>query len=242
MRLLPCVPHHRTGGRRVTKPGAYYTFRHPAPPLDEVALPPRALPALPYKCEGGKQSAVHQHGVANDQQVTPGNGDEQAQAGSQRGIFPAHEEAVLDRMPVDYQRQLAKALGGNAALVPAYRRRHVQAVPAQQLRPPGQVGVFAVSEEVFVEELSLHRDILYHGPPVQGSGSGGAKDILRLLVLPAVNLLTAAVEMAQVAGEVDAGGINAGGKLRLATGIPAQQLPAERADPAIRGLSRGQQL
>ena len=54
--------------------------------------------------------------------------------------------------------------GEHAAHVIAARPRRIEAPPSQQLRPPRHVGVFAVDEEIVVEELAAQNMELTMNP------------------------------------------------------------------------------
>src|SRR5690349_3239847 len=132
----------------VAEPGTDLSFTYTATRLNLAALAQRALTVLPHESERGEEPAVPHQGIADNRHVAKSDRQEKAEAGSDRRIFQAHQKAVLDRVPVYSQGQLPEALGGNPALMPAYRGGHIEAFPAQQLRPPGKVGILAIGEEI----------------------------------------------------------------------------------------------
>ena len=85
------------------------------------------------------------------------------------------------------------------------RLRVVQAFPAKKLGTPSEVGIFAISEKISVEKLSTDGDIVQHAAAVKTSGAGAAENVFKLFVLSMVGELAAAVEVAEVGSEEDAG-------------------------------------
>ena len=150
-----------------------------------------------------------------------------------RNVLDAHQEAVLHRVHVDLGRQRAAVTGQHLANVIAARVGRVQAFPAHQLGPPGDIGILAVDKEIGIEEFAVEGNIVDHGPPVERGGRGSAEDVLVLQVVPVVHFLAAAVEMAQHGVEVDTGGIHHGLFGNLEVRRHGQQLPADGADARV---------
>src|SRR5262249_13006370 len=114
-----------------------------------------------------------------------------------------------------------------------YRSRSVKALPAENLRSPRQVGVFAVGKKIFVEELALDAHIFDHRPPVENSRSACAEDKFGALVLALVRFVSAALQVPRAARDVHAGAVDHRCKFRLLSRSPAQKLAANRAGPII---------
>src|SRR6266851_4331833 len=115
----------------------------------------------------------------------------------------------------------------------ASRQWSVDAAPAHQLGAPSYVGVFAVDEEIGVEELAIERNVLDHLAAVKRRGCRRAEDILVLQIVSVVHFLTAAVEMPQHRIEVNPGGIDQGPRGDIESCGHGQQLTADRADLGI---------
>jgi hypothetical protein len=111
--------------------------------------------------------------------------------------------------------------------------RGVQAFPAHQLGAPGHIGIFAVDEEIGIEEFAVERNVFDHGAAVKRRGRGGAEHVLVLQVVAVVDFLAAAIQMAQHGVEVDAGGIHHGFFGDLEMRRHGEQLAAHRADARI---------
>src|SRR5450756_530268 len=69
---------------------------------------------------------------------------------------------------------------GTAAPVISDRRWVVDTLPSPQVRPPVKVEVLPESEEVLVEVLPVHGDIIEHPPGVSGRGPAGPENGLAL--------------------------------------------------------------
>ena len=116
--------------------------------------------------------------------------------------------------------------------------RRVEALPAQQLRAPSDVGVFAVNEEIRIKEFRSaglvgsprQRDVVDHLATVKRRRSRGPKNILVIHVLAVVHLLAAPVQMPQHRIEVDTRGIDNGSFGKIEGGAHREQLAAHRAN------------
>src|SRR5579872_1319987 len=106
----------------------------------------------------------------------------------------------------------------------------VEAFPAHQLRAPGNVSVLAVNEEIGIEELAGDRDVFDHLAPVERGGGGGAEDVFVVAKMAIIHLETAAVEMPEVRGEIDAGGIDQRLLGEVEAGGHGEEFAADRAD------------
>src|ERR1035441_2320868 len=84
-----------------------------------------------------------------------------------RRILNTHQETILHRVHIDGRGDGSPLSGYHAAHVPTHRRRCVDTSPAEQLRPPGHVGILAVGEEIRVEEVAVNGDVVDHLAPVQ---------------------------------------------------------------------------
>src|SRR3954453_23173582 len=119
-------------------------------------------------------------------------------------------------MPVDRMRQLREPLGRDSTHVPAHRFRRVKGPPSENLPPPRQVGILAIGEKIFVEELPLETEVL-HGFPSEESGCAACtKNIFRFFILAYVLGVPTAIEVAQVAGEIHPGRVENIGELWFA--------------------------
>ena len=98
------------------------------------------------------------------------------------------------------------------------------------MRAPGQVRVFAVGEEVLIEKFAAHRNIFHHGPTIKRGRSRRAKDVFPPLVLPAIHFVAPAIQMAEIAKEIDSRRIDHVAALVAGAGLPPQQLAAQGAD------------
>ena len=104
----------------------------------------------------------------------------------------------------------AQLLGWKCLYVPtaAACRGDIQALPAQQLCPPAQIRILAVSKEIFVKKLAIDRHILDHLPAVGGGRPRRSKNVLGRIKLSLVDFLRPPIEVPQIAHEVDARGIH----------------------------------
>ena len=89
------------------------------------------------------------------------------------------------------------------------RRRGIEGAPAQQLRPPGDVGVFAVNKEIGIEEIAVDGHVVDHAAPVQRRRRRRAEDVFQVLIAAAIRLAPAPIEVPQGGRETDAGRIDA---------------------------------
>ena len=79
----------------------------------------------------------------------------------------------------------------------ARRVGRVQAFPAHQLGAPGHIGVFAIDEEIGIEEFAVERNIFDHLAAVKRGRGSGAEDIFVIAEVAVIHFLAAAVEMPQ---------------------------------------------
>ena len=105
----------------------------------------------------------------------------------------------------------------------------VDASPAQQLGPPGDIRIFAVEKEIGIEESSFDGDVADHAAAVQGGRAAGPEDVLRPVEAVAVGFVPAAVEMPHFGGDVQAGGIEDPPLERAETRSDRKELPAHGA-------------
>ena len=132
-------------------------------------------------------------------------------------------------MHVDLGRKLVAHAGAQAAHVVRRRARVEDALPAQQLGAPGDIGILAVGEELGVEELPIHRHVGDHLAPVAGRRGGGAEHVLVPAVVSVVGLHAAAILVAQHGREEHARGIEPLDSLDIEAGVGQQELAADRA-------------
>src|SRR6202022_1855568 len=83
---------------------------------------------------------------------------------------------VLHRVHVDLRRQLTAPFGRDAPHVTAERGRDVNRPPSEEATAPGDVGVLAKREEVFVEDFSLDGDVAQERHAVHAGRPGDAED------------------------------------------------------------------
>ena len=136
-------------------------------------------------------------------------------------------------MHVDLGRQRAAVAGQNLAHVIAAGVGSVDALPAHQLRAPRDIRIFAVHEEIGIEELAIERDVVDHFAAVESGRGGGAEHKFVLQVMAVIHFLAAAVQMAQHGVEIDAGGIHHWPGRNVEARGHSEQLAAHRADLAI---------
>src|SRR5439155_12926644 len=148
-------------------------------------------------------------------------GKEEAEVEPRRTILDPHEKAVLHRVPVDEVGQAFATLRGNPAHVPAHCRRSVETLPAENLRSPGKIGVFAVGKKIFIEEFAFNTHILHHCPAIEDCRAARAKNIFCMLILALVGFFTAAIQMTEVWSELHACAIYHNCKFRLLSISPA---------------------
>src|SRR5262245_37736086 len=74
-------------------------------------------------------------------------------------VYP-QEKSVLHGVVVDERRQLRTPLGSNSTPMESDRRRHIDRSPSHQATTPRKIRILTVSEEVFIEELAVDRDVL----------------------------------------------------------------------------------
>src|ERR1700704_4017551 len=101
-------------------------------------------------------------------------------------------------MPVDLHRKLPALFRCHPPHMPADGGPHVQALPSHQLRPPGDVGVLAISEKIGVEKLSCNRNVVDHGAAIQCCCPRRSKHEFRPVVLPGIAGPSAAIEMTKL--------------------------------------------
>ncbi len=145
-------------------------------------------------------------------------------------------------MHVDLGRQRVPFAGQHVADVIAAGSRSIEATPAHQLRAPGDVGVFAIHEEIRVEELALDRNIVDHLPAIQRRRGGRAEDVFKVQVVASVGLLAAPVQVPQHGREIDAGRIHQLLFRQIETGADAEQLAADGAGFAVHAARQYQLL
>ena len=109
--------------------------------------------------------------------------------------------------------------------------RRVHAAPPQQLRPPRYVGIFSVDEEIRIEELVIYRDVFDHLAPVQRGRRGGAKNIFVIAETSVIPLEAAAIQVAKIGSEINAGGIDR--RLEVEGGLHGHELAADGTDPWV---------
>src|SRR5438477_9668765 len=90
----------------------------------------------------------------------------------------------------------------------AARVGRIDAAPAEQLRPPGDIGVLAVHKEIWIEKLTVDRDVVDHAPAVQRSRGGCSEHVFMLQIMTVVDLLAAPVQMPEHGREINSGGID----------------------------------
>ena len=113
------------------------------------------------------------------------------------------------------------------------RMRRIQASPAKQLRSPGDIGVLAIDEEIRIEELALNADVVDHLAAIERGGRRRAEHILVNPVMPVIDFLAAAVQVAHHRREVDSRGIDQRLLGQFHGRLNRQQLAANRADPRV---------
>src|SRR3954466_2884234 len=133
-------------------------------------------------------------------------------------------------MPIDLRRKLPSLFGRYASHMPTNGGADIQTVPPHQLRPPSDVGIFAVREKVFVEKLACNRNVIDHRTAIQCSCSRRSKNEFASVVLPCIFDATATVKMAKVGTKIHSSRINDVRKGLRSSRLPTQQLAADRAD------------
>src|SRR5688572_3211272 len=113
--------------------------------------------------------------------------------------------------------------------MPPYCRWHIKASPTQDLRPPCQVSILAISEEVLVKEFAIDGNVFHHGAPIERGCAGGSEYVLHLFILPTIQFFCPTIQVPQVAAKVHPGGIDDIGFFHRRSRPPAQQLPAYTA-------------
>jgi len=183
--------------------------------------------------EGAEGVVFVEEAAGGDDEIAGGDGEPVAFVEIGSHILEPQEEAVLDRVHIDLFGEGAAVAGEDGADVVAAGVGGIEAAPAEELGAPGDVGVFAVDEEVGIEELAVDGDVVDHFAGVEGGGGGGAEDVLALEEVAVVDFAGAAVEVAEVGGEVDAGGVDAGLVLDVEVGAHDEEFAADGADAVI---------
>ena len=115
-------------------------------------------------------------------------------------------------------------------------------MPAHELGAPGDIGVLAVDEEIGIEELAVDGDVVDHGAAVEGRGGGGAEDVFALEVVAVIELAAAAIEVAEIGGEVDAGGIDARFGVDVEIRAHHEEFAADGADAVVEAAGLEERL
>ena len=136
------------------------------------------------------------------------------------------------------RRQLGTVVGQNTAHMIRHGSGNIKTFPAEQLGAPGDVGIFAIGEEVVVEEFAAKRNVVDHLAAVEAGGSGRAKYKFCLFVLRLIRFKATAIEVAHVGCDIDSGGIEDRRFDRFEIGSHGEEFAANAANGSI-GLGGG---
>src|SRR3990167_10537554 len=95
------------------------------------------------------------------------------------------------------------------------RGGNVEAFPSGAPKPPGQIHIFPIHEEVAVEKLVLKTHALKRARAIDGQRSRRTEDFPRLVVLAIVKFPSSAIRKAARAGWPKTGRVHAVGANRL---------------------------
>ncbi len=98
-------------------------------------------------------------------------------------------------MVIDEGGEPSSALGENATAVQGLGSRFVNRLPASHLSPPGQIRVFSIGKEIFIQILIPKAHVFEHFLLAQERRSGDTKDELTDVILSAIFFFTSPVKV-----------------------------------------------
>src|SRR4029453_4597713 len=144
--------------------------------MDQAPGVQRTRPEAHGLGEPGERAPFPEEASGDHREVATDAADAAATPDRHVGVLDPHQETISDGSAVDLRGKRAAALRNDPADVLADRLRHVERVPPEELRSPGDVGVLAIGKEALVEELAVDRDVGDHVVAVERGGRARSED------------------------------------------------------------------